>query len=59
MNSTELQFHTFKLCQNYRQVPQMKEGNIILWRKRKKLGGVVMKERPLEKNEFSVMRASH
>lgn len=35
---------------NHRQVPQTKENNIILWR-RGKMGGVVVKESPLERSK--------
>lgn len=46
-NSRELQFRICKLWQNYRQFQQIKEKNIILWRRRKKLGGVVLNKKPL------------
>ena len=47
-NNKEFQFSTSK---SHRQVLQTKERNVILWRKRRKLGRVVVKESPLEKSK--------
>lgn len=49
-NMRELQSGTNKLQQNHRQAQQAKERNFILQRRRKKLGGIVLKS-PLERSE--------
>ena len=40
-----------KRWQNHRQFQQTKERSMILWRRTKNLGGVVLNESPLEKKQ--------
>lgn len=55
-NSKELQLGRNKLWQIIGK--SSKEEKIILWRKRRKLAGVVLNETPLELGEFREMMVS-
>lgn len=52
-NSRELQFGMSKLRPDHRQVPQTEERNVIFRRRRRKLGGVFLKEGPREEGRGS------
>lgn len=49
-DNRELQFGSGKQWQNHRQVQQTKGRTIVLRRRRKKLGGIVLNENLLEKS---------
>lgn len=49
-NNRDLQFGTRKLWQNHGQVELVKDMSLIVWRRRRPLGGVVLNESPLEKS---------